>query len=58
MIVHISNPKNSTREHLQFINTFIDVSGYKLNSKKVFSGPLIYNDKGAEKHLSQQPQVI
>jgi hypothetical protein len=34
MIVYIGDYKNSTREHLQLINTFIKVSGYKINSKK------------------------
>ena len=34
MIVYISNPKNSTKEFLQLINTFSSVSGYKINSKK------------------------
>ena len=34
MIVYISDPKNSTRELLNLINTFIAVSGYKINSNK------------------------
>ena len=34
MIVYISDPKNSTKELLQLITTFSDVSGYKINSKK------------------------
>ena len=33
-IVYISDPKNSTREFLQLINTFSTVGGYKINSKK------------------------
>ena len=33
MIVYISNPKNSTKELLQLINTFSNVAGYKINSK-------------------------
>ena len=31
MIVHISNPKNLTRELLQLINNFSKVTGYKIN---------------------------
>ena len=31
MIIYIRNPKNTTRELLQQINTFSNVSGYKLN---------------------------
>ena len=33
MIVYISDPKNSTKELLQVINPFINVAGYKINSK-------------------------
>ena len=33
MIVYVRNPKNSTKELLQLINTFSYVSGYKINSK-------------------------
>jgi hypothetical protein len=32
MIVHISDPKNSTREFLNLINNFSEVAGYKINS--------------------------
>ena len=35
MIVYISDPKNSTKELLQLINTFSTVAGYKINSKKL-----------------------
>ena len=34
MIVYMSDPKNSTKELLQLINTFSNVAGYKINSKK------------------------
>ena len=34
MIVYISDPKNSTKELLQLINTFSNVAGNKINSKK------------------------
>ena len=34
MIVYISDPKNSTREFLNLINSFSAVSGYKINSNK------------------------
>ena len=33
MIVYISDPKNSTRELLHLINTFSNVTEYKINSK-------------------------
>ena len=48
MIVYISDPQNSTRELLQLINTFSDVAGYKINSKKK-SVPLLYTkDRDAD----------
>ena len=31
MIVYISDPKNSTKEILELIKTFIDVARYKIN---------------------------
>ena len=34
MIVYISDPKNSTRELLNLINSFGEVSGYNINSNK------------------------
>ncbi|KAL6047748.1 hypothetical protein STEG23_033586 [Scotinomys teguina] len=34
MIVYLSDPQNSTKELLQLINTFSNVAGYKVNSKK------------------------
>jgi hypothetical protein len=34
MIVYISDPKNSTRELLNLINTFSAVAGYKIDSNK------------------------
>jgi hypothetical protein len=34
MIVYISDPKNTTRELLNLINRFSEVSGYKINSNK------------------------
>ena len=42
MIVYISDPKISTRELLQLINTFSKVAGYKINSK--ISVALLYTD--------------
>jgi hypothetical protein len=34
IIVYISDPKNSTRELLNLINSFSEVAGYKINSNK------------------------
>ena len=42
MIVYISDSKTSTKELLQLINTFSNISRYKINSKKPVS--LLYSD--------------
>jgi hypothetical protein len=52
MIVYISDPKNSTRELLSLINSFIKVAGYKINSNK--SVAFLYTkDKQAEKEIRE-----
>jgi hypothetical protein len=51
MIVYISDPKNSTRELLNLINSFGEVAGYKFNSNK--SMAFLYTKiKQAEKEIS------
>jgi hypothetical protein len=50
MIVHISDPKNSTRELLILMNKLSAVSGYKINSNK--SVAFLYTkDKQDEKEI-------
>ena len=34
MIIYISDPKNSTREFLNLLNSLSEVAGYKINSSK------------------------
>jgi hypothetical protein len=47
MIVYLSDPKYSTREFLNLINSFSAVAGYKINSNK--SVAFLYSkDKQAE----------
>jgi len=48
MTVSISNPKNSTREFLQLINSFSKAAGHKINSSKSVAF-LYINDKWVEK---------
>jgi hypothetical protein len=48
MVLYISDPKNSTRELLNLINSFSAVAGYKISSNK--SVAFLYTkDKQAEK---------
>ena len=52
MIVYISDPKNSTRELLNLINSFSKVAGYKINSNK--SVAFLYSkDKQTEKEIRE-----
>jgi hypothetical protein len=52
MIVYVSDPKNSTRELLNLINSFSAVAGYKINSNK--SVAFLYTkDKQTEKEIRE-----
>jgi hypothetical protein len=48
MIVYISDPKNSTRELVNLINSFSAVAGYKINSNKSMSFLYIKNKQYAK----------
>jgi hypothetical protein len=53
MIVYICDPKNSTREPLNLINSFSAVAGHKIRSNK--SVAFLYTkDKQAEKEFGEQ----
>jgi hypothetical protein len=52
MIVYVSDPKTSTRELLNLINSFSAVAGYKINSNKSVAF-LFTKDKPAEKELRE-----
>jgi hypothetical protein len=52
MIVYISDPKNSTREVLNLINSFTVVAGYKINSNKPVAF-LYTKDKLDKKEIRQ-----
>ena len=52
MRVYISDPKNPTREPVNLINSFSEVTGYKINSHK--SVAFLYTkDKQAEKGIRE-----
>ena len=52
MIVYISDPKNSTRELLNLINSFSAVARYKINFNKSVAFPYT-KDKQAEKEIRE-----
>jgi hypothetical protein len=52
MRIYISDPKTSTRELLNLINSFSEVAGYKINSNK--AGAFLYTqDKQDEKQITE-----
>jgi hypothetical protein len=52
MIVYLSDPKNSTSEHLNLIKNLSKVAGYKIKSKKSMAF-LYTKDKWAEKEIRE-----
>ena len=52
MTVYINDPKNSTREFLNRINSFNGVAGYKINSNKSMAF-LYTKDKQAEREIRE-----
>jgi hypothetical protein len=52
MIVYISDPKYSTRELLNLINSLSEVAGYKINSNKSMAF-LYTKDKQAEREIRE-----
>ena len=53
MKINIRDPKNSTKELKQLINTFSNVVGYKINSKKEIVALLYTDDKWARKEIKE-----
>jgi hypothetical protein len=56
MILHLNDPKNSTKKLLNIINTLIKAAKYKTNLQKsiVFYIPTVYrtgNNLGKQSHL-------
>jgi hypothetical protein len=51
-IIYICDPKNSTRELLNLINSFGEVAGYKINSNKSMAF-LYTKNKQAEKEIRE-----
>lgn len=54
MITHINDPRNSTKEPLQLINTFSKVPRYKIKSKKSLALPYKM-ENGLRKKSGKQP---
>jgi hypothetical protein len=52
MIVYISDPKSSTKELLNLINSFSEVAEYKINSNKSVAF-LYIKDKEGEKEIRE-----
>jgi hypothetical protein len=53
MVVYLSEPKNSTRELLNLINNFSEVTGYKINKSNKSVAFLYTKDKQADKEIRE-----
>jgi hypothetical protein len=52
MILHLKNPKNSTKNYLEIINSFGKIAGYKINIQK--SVAFLYtNNEQTEKQIRE-----
>jgi hypothetical protein len=51
MIVYVGDPKNCTKNLLDFINTFSTVVGYKINIKKISATFLYRKNEQTEKEI-------
>ena len=52
MILHIENPKDSTRKLLELINEYSKVAGYKINTQKSL-GFLYTNNEKTERDIKE-----
>ena len=52
MILHLENPKDSTRKLLELINEFGKVAGYKINTQKL-TAFLYTNNERTEKEIRE-----
>ena len=55
MILNIENPKDSIRKLLELISEFINVAGYKINTKKSLSF-LYTNNEKSEREIKESIQ--
>ena len=52
MILHLENPKNTTRKLLELINEFGKVTGYKINTQKIITF-LYTNNERSIRHIRE-----
>ena len=52
MVLHIENPKDSTRKLLELINEYSKVAGYKINTQKPLAF-LYTNNEKTEKGIKE-----
>ena len=58
MILHIENPKDSTRKLLELISEFSKVSGYKINTQKLLAFLYTNNEKSEREIKESIPFTI
>ena len=58
MILHIENPKDSTRKLLELINEYSKVAGYKINTQKSLAFLDTNNEKSEREIKEKIPYTI
>ena len=58
MILHLENPKDSTRKLLELIHEFGKVAGYKINTQKSIAFLYTNNEKGEKEIREAIPFII
>ena len=58
MILNIENPKDSIRKLLELISEFINVAGYKINTKKSLAFLYTNNEKSEREIKESIPFII
>jgi len=58
MILHLENPKDSTRKMLQLTHKFGKVTGYKINTKKLMAFLYTNNERAERKIREAIPLTI
>jgi hypothetical protein len=58
MILYLKDPKNSTQKHLNNINSYNKVAGYKINLQKSLAFLYINNEQTEKEYMETIPFTI
>jgi hypothetical protein len=58
MILYLKNPKNSTQKHLDTVNSYSKVAGYKINLQKSLAFLYTNNEQTEREYMQIIPFTI